>query len=751
MRLITRRELCRCAMTAPTLAGLLGYATRESADRKATRVPQVNYMLRYVVKTESAQQQTAALIAYCRQHHVRHVILFSDNNWDTGWNLPTLEEAGARVEVLRPVVRQLRRSGLHVSINMMTTIGHGDFGRDERTRFPWQFMVGDDGEESHTAPCPLDPKWRDYIARLYSLYATLAPEIMFIDDDFRYHNHGPLTWGCFCPLHLREMARRTEKDLGREELLRRILTAQPQPTPERQEWLKLCGDSMLDVTRLIAEAVKTASPETRMGLMCGAPDVHAAEGWRWNDMIHALSVSSKQPVLRPSYASYSDVAYRDVAADLTSMRKLQACLPNKVRFAPELETFPFTEFSKSAQLTCLQIALSAFLVPPDITLDIHAFAETQLDDAPTHTRVLNDSFDYFNGLVVWATQCRKERGLQVLWDNRLPLHRAADAPRMSNLPAPPCWEGTMDLLGFATTFYPDEVKLIGRSYLEERSGDELRSLLKAKLLMDGDAAQFLVDHGFGEQVGLKGCEPIGGANCERLVDRRFAGRFFNHNLGCVFSIKYQLDPREGAILVSKLLGPAASFSAPGMTLFENAGGGRIGIVPFSGSHGDLSSLEFRNWKRQYVLKKMLEWINRGPLPLFVEGAANVLPLRRDGETAILIGIANLSADPIPRVAIQLGLPLEAKPAVEYLSPDGRLQTIPIAAERTDGCWRLRIPVSVSPLSLACFRLVRPVPAGPVTRLRRYGSRVPGRKARWRNRTAGGHQASARRCGPAGVP
>ncbi len=65
---------------------------------------------------------------------------------------------------------------------------------------------------------------------------------------------------------------------------------------------------------------------------------------------------------------------------------------------------------------------------------------------------------------------------------------------------------------------------------------------------------------------------------------------------------------------------------------------------------------------------MLEWINRGPLPFFVEDAPNVFPLRRDGEDAALIGVANLCADPMPQLALQLASPFAGKPVVEYLTP-----------------------------------------------------------------------------------
>lgn len=702
----TRRTFCLSALSASTmglLAEKLGHPVNNQLPGDS---PVVNYMLRYFIRTEAAKQQTEDLIANCRQNHIRHVILFSGNHWNMGWNLPTMDEAKARVEVLRPVVKRLRSVGLHVSINMWTTIGHADLGRDERQRFSWQFMVGDDGTESHTAPCPIDPKWKTYIGDLYGLFAQLEPEIMYIDDDYRYHNHRPVAWGCFCSLHLAEMARRTGNNLSREDLVQRVLTAEPQPTKERAEWLKLCGDSIVEGARIMAESVKAVSPKTRMGLMCSDPNVHAAEGRRWLAMVDALSVSGRQPVLRPHYASYHDGTYREVARELTSMRKLQPLLASKMRFTPELENVGGTRFAKSVQLTRLQVALSFLTASPDITLDIHSFVDTTFDSDPSVDEMLRNSFNYFNGLAAWAAECTKERGLQILWDDRFPMHRKVDVNRMIGLPAPQCWEGAMDLLGFATTFYAEEVKLAARSYLEECSDEEIQEVLKGKVLIDGDAAIYLVGRGFSQQIGLTNCETVTAANYEELTDRKFAGRFLNRDEPTGEAYKYRLYPAQKTTVVSEMFGPDRSFSVPGMTLFENTWGGRIGIIPQSGSHGDLYQVNFRNWKRQWVLKRMLEWINKGPLPLFVEQAADVYPLRRDGENMVLIGITNLSADPLRHVSFRVDRLFEGQPRIEYLTPDGRAVEVEAHVSRKEDSLHFRTPVQIEPLALGCFRLTR---------------------------------------------
>ena len=700
---ITRRTFCRSALTVPAAVAVLVHESPADPVPAAPTPPRANYMLRYLMRSNTARQQTEDLIVYCHENHIPEVILFSANNWDMGWNLPTLEEAETRVEVLRPVFKRLRAVGLRVSINMMSTIGQLDMGRDERNRFPWQCMIGDDGTETRTAACPIDPRWKSYVGQLYTLFSQLEPEIIYIDDDFRYHNHRQADWGCFCPLHLDEMARRTGKRLSREELVHRICSAWPQPTEERKQWLGLCGDSILEATRIISDAVKAASPKTHMGLMTSEPNTHAAEGRRWLDMVEAFSVSGNRPVLRPHYASYQDGIYRDAAANLTCMRKLQPLLGAKMRITPELENSPDSRFAKSVRLTRLQMALSFFLASPDITVDIHGI-ETGFNYDTAHDQVLRNSYDYFSAITAWAAECPKERGLQLLWDDRFPLHRRVGVDRIGALNVPFIWEGGMDLMGFATTFFPEEVKLASRPYLEERTDGEIRELLKGKLLLDGDAATFLVERGFGAQIGLRGIQPLSAANFESLVNPEFAGKYANQEESLVESSKFRLEPAEQAILVTRMYGPERSFSAPGMMLFENSDGGRIGLIPLDGSQGDLVKMGFATWRHQHVLRKMLEWISQGPLPLFVEDAANVCPLRRDGAGLALVGIANLTPDTLPQLSFRVAPLRKGRSTVECLGADGKLAPVDVQVQSLEGYLQVRAKVTVQPLDFVCFRI-----------------------------------------------
>ena len=53
-------------------------------------------------------------------------------------------------------------------------------------------MVDVEGNEAKLCVCPLCGEWQKYIARLYARYAELEPSILWVEDDFRLHNHGLL-------------------------------------------------------------------------------------------------------------------------------------------------------------------------------------------------------------------------------------------------------------------------------------------------------------------------------------------------------------------------------------------------------------------------------------------------------------------------------------------------------------------------------------------------------------------------------
>ena len=190
----------------------------------------------------------------------------------------------------------------------------------------------------------------------------------------------------------------------------------------------------------------------------------------------------------------------------------------------------------------------------------------------------------------------------------------------------------------------------------------------------------------------------------RPIHTESAGDFLNRDETVAEASKYRLVPFEQAVIVSRMLGPEGHFSVPGMVLFKNPNGGRVGVIPQNGSRGDFLLVDFRGWKRQFVLRKMLEWLNEGPLPLFVENAANICPFRKDGNQRLLVGIANLSGDPLDELRFRAAPLGSGQITVDYLDAAGKSVRIPAICATNEGSLYVRTQLDLKPLDFACLRL-----------------------------------------------
>ncbi|MCW5951037.1 MAG: hypothetical protein KIT69_02095 [Propionibacteriaceae bacterium] len=167
-------------------------------------------------------------------------------------------DAGERVryrDLAERVAEVATRAGATMSINPWHTLMHGDYGKELAPGQDFRLMVDPSGRTASLAVCPRDPAWREYIAGLYAYYAAARPRFLWVEDDFRYHNHAPLEWGgCFCEEHLAEFSRRAGRPLSREEFVAGMLARQT--ASYRRD---LAGDrpgGALEAAAAIREAVR---------------------------------------------------------------------------------------------------------------------------------------------------------------------------------------------------------------------------------------------------------------------------------------------------------------------------------------------------------------------------------------------------------------------------------------------------------------------------------------------------------------
>ena len=94
------------------------------------------------------------------------------------------------------------------------------------------------------------PRLAENLARYFSP-TGLTPgfKTLWIEDDFRFHNHSGYGWGgCFCEEHLRILRERGITAKSREELIAN-LNAKGLVHPDRKIWQTLNAETYIDLAK----------------------------------------------------------------------------------------------------------------------------------------------------------------------------------------------------------------------------------------------------------------------------------------------------------------------------------------------------------------------------------------------------------------------------------------------------------------------------------------------------------------------
>jgi len=348
-----------------------------------------HYTLRRTSPLWKAEEAIEEVVLFCREKRIGEVIWKIDVE-EFSHGLPELSLIDRYVPWLKLAKERLTEVEVLTSINPWVTLNHQDRGLDLSEVFPnMGWMVDYTGASAKSCACPLSSAWQEWLLEAYRRYATVEPNILWVEDDFRNFNHLPVRYGCFCPRHLEEFSERIGCGIGREDLMGRILKPGP-PDPLRAQWFDFLGDVMVEVAKRLEKAIHEVSPETRLGLMTSHPWHHSVEGWKWHELLRALA-GPHEPVVRPTLGNYNEVSPLGLYEQSELMRRTVFCFPRPCRIAPELENFNYTRFSKSVAFTKAQIALSALMKASEITMNLFDHMGSPMAFEPGYGRMLRPS------------------------------------------------------------------------------------------------------------------------------------------------------------------------------------------------------------------------------------------------------------------------------------------------------------------------------------------------------------------------
>lgn len=631
----------------------------------------VRYHLRFQILPDThAPTEARALARFCQAHGIEEVALFfAAEEWNNG--LLSRAEEDRWFQSIAGIKRVLDKAGIAVSLNPWMTVLHAARGREFPKDRRFQPMVSPEGVTFHGVASIADPRWQRYIGALYGRFATLGFRVIWVEDDFRYHNHGFGVWGGgFEELVLRRFSRKIGRRVTRGDVVKKIL--QPgRPHPWRALWMENWRAIHLQAAAFIAQSVASQAPtKTRLGLMSSHPSQHSIEGRDWQSLFRALRIDG-EVAHRPHYAGYTDWCGKEEAYAIMMLDRQRQFRPAQCEVAPEVENFPFTHWTKSDALTWAEMAFCLFHGSDSLLLDLFPFSGNRPQAEPHIGRLLDRSRPALEWISARFDRSFQTNGVGLLWREDAASHvRTENGVSLDELSVPPFGGGEFLLsYGVPVSAHPQPVSILFGTLTWALDDTTLRQLLAGGLWLDGQAAHILCRRGYARFLGLSSARLVGreeaAYSVERVVSRETgvaSGFHFNHNLQPRVA---QLQPADGAREWTSLLTAEGKRFGSAITTFTNKLGGKVATLAAC-TPADLP----RSYQKQTIVHRLLDFLSARDRPIpRVSGAPHLLPIHFSNGSQRFIVVFNGSPDPATPV-IALGKVQTQKVTATILTPLG---------------------------------------------------------------------------------
>ena len=564
---------------------------------------------------------------------------------------PAFDKAAVYAPRFRRMKELLAGASGSCGVLFQATMGHG-WTPDSRT--PWQKIVTPQGDEVYIF-CPLGKDFLDYLARQSAQIAAERPDFFMIDDDTRLITGRN---GCFCPLHLAEMKRRTGRTFTRE-TLQAALKAEPSVLAV---WDELLCDSIVGIVRTIRQAFDAVDPAIPGEFCCCAADVRHAPR-----LARLAAAKGQQPVVRLNNGRYCHEEARDIPFWLSGTSWQLAAVPRDIAVLAEPDTCPQNRYSMSAK-------------------DFHAHLTLSLLEGCAGGKIWitrTGMWEPASG-VAYRASLKRHAGFYRELDRLSPVWGGVKTPvPRVRRPTPKAeyaaWSWGSAVLGrfgvpYAMTCEDRPLSALKGEDAARLSDDELKALLSRSLLLDGGAAVELTRRGFADLIGARAAEWSGPvASFEQQTD----GVRINAKVDAV-----RLEPLAEVQVRSELRHRSAALdetsvaNGVGSYVYANRAGGKVAVMAAKvPNYVSLGAFYFYNETRKRQVLSLLGEL--GGVDPYYPGDGEVLfrvGTAKDG-ARILVAMVTGHDD---LEALPLVFPAGDAPAtVERLGDDGRWSPVAV--------------------------------------------------------------------------
>lgn len=618
-------------------------------------------------QTDSPEVWNRTLAQFAKHRGAVDEVWFS-----TGICFPKMDEHRANAVRLAAAAEDLRKLGVLPSLQVQSTIGHGDaFTRyADNSGITWQMYTAADGAVADSLNCPRAPGFLAYLREMASLYAAaIKPYSVWIDDDIRIVDHhagdrqSNSGWGCHCDFCIGEFSKRERRDWTRPELVEAART----DAALEARWRAFAFEGEANLARTIAEAVHASSPATRM---CQQQPMRCFPEHR--RLYEAHHEATGLPVgMRPGAGAYCDHDARaqiDKAYILALQIDTIGPLPFIDRICPEIETCPRTFACRTGRGVLLE-ALEA------LSQGMNSISALAMDAG-------YETPEWYGGAIL-APLAKNASMLKRYVEKNDGALRCGygvsgmpeKALQTSSLPLMPLVDGAASSLARLVTGKAAKAAV-------NKGSEAVKALLAEDLVLDGAAANVLFSAGYGAEIGLAGSLPFTGGLRERFTDDALNVGFQARETP-VSGASFFFEPALGARVLGEYFSDAnAGFSPrPATVAFETAQGRRRVVF---GSDA-LNALVTASGDRIMQMHRLADWASHGKSPVLIETPTRsfVQPCVHTDGTLASIVFVNATIDATVPVKLRLrGVPPSATEAV-WSALDAQDVAIQIARDGSD--------------------------------------------------------------------
>lgn len=645
-----------------------------------------------------AAQRLEELVRFGHESGIDSVQFFVNTFRHTYYALPVdVESQQAWIDWMRETVApRIRAEGFGFELNFQELLGATTSNTDLRSLYKWkQFMVDHYGATSHGSPCPEDPVYREEMAKMLRGWASTKPDIFWIDDDFRLHNHSTDGMYCYCPLHLQKFARLAGKDYTREEILDAVLQPGP-PSAFRGQWLDFLGDCMAELAQWISDQVHSQSPDTRVALMTSGTGIHSLEGRDWNKVLHNFAGKFK-PLIRPTFGLYTGTTSppKSASAGLTAIISQvqvveQSLGAGNCDFAPELENTRYTTWAKSVAHSTHSLILGQLMGLPMITAAVNDLDGSPLAEEPTTVPLFRNARPRMEAIAALGLKAWPVQGLIALSDKdvacKTQLAAKADYYDMapgSHLESVVAQMGIpLNYMTAANAAASGGVVMLEAGTIWNASDAELKQILSGAVFMTSGAARVVAERGFGDLTGIKvNRHRTEGIQSEEYLDDALPGvrKIRVPHRGADWDEVETVDPQ---VKIASYFCDMLGEKHVGTALFNNSQGGRVAVYA---QNSDMQGGLFGSHARRRWLHGVLTWLSGGNFQALPVIPQHGISLLKRGPGQWLYSFCNLGTDVLTTFNLRWWDARRVR-GLACLQPDGRWRRQKFSvASADDGC------------------------------------------------------------------